>query len=511
MVNAAKAIIKLLQRRGFLAFFIGGKVRTELHNFYHQDYKLPINNINIITTATQDDIKKLFPSAQPDKLNSVKITFANMHFLISFFNDNVNVNSLLQSIKAFSPKIINAGDLDLERQQRDFTIDAIVQDKSTYIDFTYPYYRKDVSAINDIKHGIIRCIGDPHKKFINDPIRILRMVRLQSQLGYIIDKRTFNAAKVNLSLLTTVNKEYIKNEFNKIITGKFISKAFQTMQALGLFDLKLDNQLFMPCLKNIDIYTIKQVEHFNQKSSYIDDINKKFVPTNLIDSYIILLSSINTNDFYKDLTLFLPDEDINQIIWILQHLDIFTRDDLQQYFFKLKTDDYIQNNRLKFLSLIRHIVNIASILVNSNTGKYIYDAFCSKPLFTEQLRVSDNDIKKYLNKENYDKINEIKEAILYQLLNVDGDNWPYTYDQYMKYVKQGINDILPDIQVNIKKWPGKIDDYGNFMPHHKAVQYLRVPLDITKLEDLNISSFEELEECLNNKELFKEKLKQIKK
>ena len=48
------------------------------------------------------------------------------------------------------------------------------------------------------------------------------------------------------------------------------------------------------------------------------------------------------------------------------------------------------------------------------------------------------------------------------------------------------------------------------MPHHKAVQFLRVPNNINKLEDLNIFSFEELEECLNNQDLFKEKLKQIK-
>lgn len=37
------------------------------------------------------------------------------------------------------------------------------------------------------------------------------------------------------------------------------------------------------------------------------------------------------------------------------------------------------------------------------------------------------------------------------------------------------------------------------MPHHKAVQYYRVPLDVNKLEDLNISSFEALEKILIQK------------
>ena len=464
MVNAAKAIIKLLQRRGFLAFFIGGKSRIELHNLYHSDCKLPVNNINIITTATKDAIKKMFPSAQPAKLNSLIITFANMQFLISFFNDDANIMSLLQSIKSFVPCNINAGNLDIERANRDFTIDAIVQDlKYGYLDYTYSYQKKDISAINDIKNGIIRCINDPCDKFIKDPIRILRMIRLQSQLGYNIDKKTFNAAKINLSLLASVDKEQIKNEFNKIIIGKFISKAYYTMQLIGLFNLIIDNQLLMSFLKNIDLYTIKQLERFNQKSSYIDDINKKFVPTNLIDSYIILLSSSESNikNIKKNLQFFINNEDIDQIEWILNHLDIFTKDNLQQYFFELKTDDYINNDRLKFLVLIRHIVNIASILTNSNTGKYIYDAFCAKPLFFEQLRISDNDIKQYINKNDYNKIPEIKEAIVLRLLNIEGNKWPYTYEEYMEYIKQGINDILPDIQINIKPWSGKIDDYGN--------------------------------------------------
>ena len=471
-----------------------------MHNLFHPNDKVPINNINIITNATQADIKRIFPLAENDKLNSLKITFANQQFLISFFlNDkNININQLLIPLKSFTPKIIDAGKIDEERQYRDFTIDAIIQDlKYNYIDFTYPYYRKDVSAINDIKHGIIRCIGDPFKRFISDSIRILRMIRLQSQLGYNIDKRTFNAAKFNLSLLATVDKEQIKEEFNKIITGRFISKAFYTMLSLGLFDLKIDNQLFLPEFKNIDMLTIKQLERFNKKITYIDDINKKYYTVDLIEAYVILLSSSNIDNL--DLSFCLTEDEIDQVKWILNHLNIFTRNDLKEYFFNIKTDSYINNDRLKFLALMRHITNIASVLVNKDTGKYIYDIFCSKPLFIEQLRITTNDLKQYINEKDYNKINDIKEAILKRLLYADDNVWPYEYNQYMEYVKLGINDILPDLKVNIKKWPGKIDDYGNYMPHHKAVQYYRVPLDVSKLEDLNIKSFEELEEILMKK------------
>lgn len=506
MVNAAKAIIKLLMRRGFNAFFIGGKSRTDLHNLFHSSDKVPINNINIITDASKEELKKIFPQVIDKEKNNVNIIFANKSFLISSYEkDNKNLNDIKISMKSYAQQqeveIINAGNLDLERNNRDFTIDAIVQDNhSNYIDFTYKYNRKDVSAIADVQDGIIRCIFDPYKKFTEDPIRMLRMIRLQSQLGYDIDKKTLNMARGNIHLIAQIPQEQIKNEFNRIITGRFIAKAFNTMLSLNLFDVLIDNQPFMHCLKYVTEETIQQLDSFNKRITFVEEGSKKFNFIDLIDAYTILLSSNKIEDIKQYISFCLDEESINQIIWILRHLDIFVKDDLHHYFFNVKNDDYIQGDRLRLLALIRHIVNIASILENKDTGKYIYDAFCFRPLFAEQLRITDNDIKHYIGEEYVDFIPSIKEAILKRLLDVESDKWPYTYDDYMAYVKLGINDILPNVKVNIKKWNGKIDDYGNSMMHHKAVQHFRVPLNVSKLEDLGLKSFEQLEEIIYTKD-----------
>lgn len=463
MVNAAKAIIKLFIRRGFNAFFIGGKSRTDLHNLFHSNDKVPINHINIITDATVNEIKKIFPTAVETKLNNLKIIFANKEFLISSFvkDDNIDFSKLKISMKSYTQQSVDAGNLDLERSNRDFTIDAIVQDHySGYIDYTYKYNRQDISAITDIQNQIIRCIGDPCKKFLDDPIRILRMVRLQSQLGYNIDKRTLNTAKANIQLLANTSVEQIKDEFNKIVVGKFIEKAFNTMLYLGLFDeVIIDNKPFMHCLKHVTTDTIKQLDLFNKRITYVEEGSKKFNKVDLIDAYTILLSAVNIDDISTYMYICLNDEEIQQIIWILQHLDIYTREDLSHYFFNIKNDYYIQGDRLRFLSLIRHVVNIASVLGNQDTGKYIYDAFCFRPLFAEQLRVTDKDLEYYIGEDNKSYLADIKEAILKRLLDVSGDKWPYEYEDYMQYVKQGILDVLPNLSINIKKWNGKIDDY----------------------------------------------------
>ena len=56
MLNTAKALIKFLRRRGYDIFFIGGKSRTDLHNAYHPNNKMLVQDIDLITNADIEDI-----------------------------------------------------------------------------------------------------------------------------------------------------------------------------------------------------------------------------------------------------------------------------------------------------------------------------------------------------------------------------------------------------------------------------------------------------------------------
>ena len=208
--------------------------------------------------------------------------------------------------------------------------------------------------------------------------------------------------------------------------------------------------------------------------------------------------------FHLETLKFLDTIEIERVIWIIEHQELFNIEDLHYKIYNIKNDGYLgKNNRIELLNLMRHIKHIIATLNSEEEGKAIYDVFCFRPYFAEQLRVTTNDIIQYTNNvfdKNDSIIDDIKEAIIKRLLEVDGLQWPYEYKDYMQYVKQGINDVCPEIKVNIPDWPGLIDDYGNWMIHHKAIQHFRVPFSITKLSDLGIEKFEDLEDILYSKD-----------
>lgn len=277
------------------------------------------------------------------------------------------------------------------------------------------------------------------------------------------------------------------------------------MQKFGFFNLNFRGYNFFSILNNVEKDSLLQLEEFNRKLTYIDDnIKISKIQVDLVEVYILLLSAFPTDQirYHLQTLKFVDDIDIERIIWIIEHQELFDIEDLHHKIYNVKNDGYLgKNNRIELLILMRHVTHIVSILNSTEEGKAIYDVFCFRPYFAEQLRVTTNDIIQYTNLDKNDpRIEDIKEAIIKRLLEVDGLKWPYEYKDYMEYVKQGINDICPNINVNIPDWPGLIDDYGNWMIHHKAVQHFRVPFSVSKLSDLGLETFEDLENILYSKD-----------
>ena len=152
------------------------------------------------------------------------------------------------------------------------------------------------------------------------------------------------------------------------------------------------------------------------------------------------------------------------------------------------------HNRLEMLQLIRYMVHILYIIQGREKSRMLFDAFCEKPYFPEQLRVTPKDLNDYTGRDiDEEELENIYNCIIKRFVELQGE-WPYSYKKYMNIVFQGILDAYPDWTVNIPEWDGLIDDYGNYTDHAKAIQYRRVPLNIMKLSDLGIETFEELEQ-----------------
>jgi poly(A) polymerase len=92
-----------------------------------------------------------------------------------------------------------------------------------------------VGGFEDIKAGLIRCIGDPNKRFAEDALRMLRAVRFVAQLGFTVEQKTFDAIVANSHRMVNVSRERVAEELFKLVTGKFAVQGLTVLATTGLF------------------------------------------------------------------------------------------------------------------------------------------------------------------------------------------------------------------------------------------------------------------------------------
>jgi tRNA nucleotidyltransferase (CCA-adding enzyme) len=116
---------------------------------------------------------------------------------------------------------------------RDFTINAIAIDCDSQ-EIIDPYQ----GAI-DLTNKTIRSVGSAYERFREDPLRVLRMVRFFSVLGFEIEEKTFNQSKEFSKQTSQVSPERIRDELAKILTSGLPSSGIRMLREIGLIELIL--------------------------------------------------------------------------------------------------------------------------------------------------------------------------------------------------------------------------------------------------------------------------------
>lgn len=120
-----------------------------------------------------------------------------------------------------------ARDITTDLSGRDFTINAIAFDlaSASIID---PF-----NGMSDLEKGIVRGVENAESRLVEDPLRILRMVRFGPAQGRVVDTETLEAAKKHVELLTKVSCERIKGELDRILMSPLPHKGMQTIYEIG--------------------------------------------------------------------------------------------------------------------------------------------------------------------------------------------------------------------------------------------------------------------------------------
>src|SRR5690625_184920 len=217
----AVPILDKIIEAGFEAYFVGGSVRDRLLN-------LEVNDVDIATSAHPYEIKQIFN-------RTVDVGIEHGTVLVLYNDDSYEITTFRteSTYKDFrrpdSVTFVRSLREDLKR--RDFTMNAIAVDINGYVFDPY-------EGIKDLKAGIIRAVGNPHERFQEDALRMMRAVRFAAQLDFEIEKETQNSIKDNAVLLQNIAVERIQIEFEKLLISQWRSKGLQAM---------IQSQLYMYC------------------------------------------------------------------------------------------------------------------------------------------------------------------------------------------------------------------------------------------------------------------------
>ncbi len=196
--NSAKKVLEKLINKGFEAYIVGGYVRDKLLGLEAYD-------IDITTSATPDEIKEIFNVVDNGgKYQSLTIVEGAYSFEITTFRKDISYDDHRH------PSTVIAKTLDEDLVRRDFTINALALDINGNIIDKH-------NGLEDLSNKIIRCIGDPIKRFDEDALRILRAIYLCSKLGFTIEKNTMDAIYDKADLVKDLSAMRKRIELFKMI------------------------------------------------------------------------------------------------------------------------------------------------------------------------------------------------------------------------------------------------------------------------------------------------------
>jgi poly(A) polymerase len=217
MQKTAHQIVKTLQDAGFKAYLAGGCVRDMLLKKEPKDY-------DIASSALPDQIEKLFGDTYP-----VGKSFGVMHVIENGFTFEI---ATFRSDSGYEdgrrPNAVIFTHAEDDAKRRDFTINAIFYDPIA--DEIHDF----VGGRNDLTNRLIRFIGDPHERILEDHLRIIRAIRFKNTLEFGYHPDTYRAIKKHAPLADKVSWERVRDELNKIIMARFAPTAFEDMQDTGV-------------------------------------------------------------------------------------------------------------------------------------------------------------------------------------------------------------------------------------------------------------------------------------
>lgn len=218
----AKKLAETLKNAGYEAYLIGGCVRDLLLGREPKDW-------DITTNAAPEEIQKLY----------TETFYENEYGTVGVVTDSGDPKLKVVEITPYriEGKYSNARHPDEVRfaqslsddlKRRDFTINAIAYDPLSHI------LIDEHGGQDDLARKIVKTVGDPHERFEEDALRMLRAVRISAELDFAIDAHTSTGIQKQAAQLGKISRERVRDELVRILLSDRPMQALFVAQKLGI-------------------------------------------------------------------------------------------------------------------------------------------------------------------------------------------------------------------------------------------------------------------------------------
>jgi poly(A) polymerase len=249
----ALKVLYRLHEHHYIAYLVGGSVRDLLLNRRPKDF-------DIGTSAHPHQVKKLFRNCWiiGRRFRLAHVKFGTQTIEVATFRRQIDASDVTPEMEAAAEAPAAAeptaeaddnrgnrltetrppdrliyrdntyGTPEEDAFRRDFTVNALFYDIGTFSIIDY------VGGLADLQAGLIRCIGDPHVRFLEDPVRMLRAVVLGARLQFSIDDPILDAIATHRHEIARSAPARLVEEYYKILRSGHAAEALRQLRETKL-------------------------------------------------------------------------------------------------------------------------------------------------------------------------------------------------------------------------------------------------------------------------------------
>ena len=249
--SGGRRVCETLQEHGYKAYIVGGAVRDLMIGQQPKDY-------DVATDATPEQVRRCF---RRSRIIGRRFQIVHVHqgqeiIEVTTFRGDLGSDARTDAHgRVLQDNVFGSQEEDAAR--RDFTVNALYFDPTAEIIIDYHH------GVADIKQKTLRVIGDPKKRYREDPVRMLRAVRLAAKLGLIIEPAAREPIRAMAELLENVPAARLFDEMLKLLTSGYAVKCLLQIREEGLqhgllplldviFEQPMGEKFVMLALENTD-------------------------------------------------------------------------------------------------------------------------------------------------------------------------------------------------------------------------------------------------------------------